>query len=285
MSTPIPPSAVADDALRLLSARLDDLCARASRGAPAMTPFLTPREAAFAARQLAARLSAGTALLWGGYPAAERVRAILLPDYIEGLVDPAALTPDPLAALDAAGLSELSELVREAACSLSVRGSGYRVLSHRDYLGSTLGLGVERDAVGDIVCLGEHEALLMTDARMADFLASDLKRVATDAVRVSRVADGAALIPARRLAPIHDTVASARLDCVVASLCSLSREGAQTAIRQGLCELDYEPVTAPDRPVAPPATISVRGYGKFLVEDFDGETRKGRMRLKAGKYI
>ncbi len=277
-----------DEALHLLGARLDDLSRRAAGGVLSASSFLSPREVKYAARQLSSRLSAGTAVLWGGYPSAERRRAILLPDYTEGLVDPAALAADPPAALAAAGFSDLADEVREAVCLLSVRGSGYRPLSHRDYLGAILGLGLERDAIGDILVADTDEApaaLILTDRRLSDFLLSDLQKVATDTVRVSRPDPAAVTIPARRTEPVRDTVASERLDCVVAALCNLSREKAQSAIRQGLCELDYEPATDCDRPVAPPATLTVRGYGKFLVEAFDGETRKGRMRLVAGKYV
>ncbi len=275
-----------DESLALLFARLDDLCDRAAHGVTAFSAFLTPREGLYASRHLASRLSAGTALLIGGLPEAERRRAVILPDYVEGLIDPCLLADDPMNALDAAGFSELIDTLHEATTVVTVRGSGFRTLTHRDFLGSVLGLGLDRDAVGDIVVSEDGTtAYLVTDARIADFLTENLKKVATDAVKVSRLSDGIDAVPLRRLSPIYDTVASARLDCVVASLCNLSRDAAQNAIRQALVELNYEPVTDCDRTVEPPATLSVRGVGKFLVKGFDGETRKGRMRLCAGKYM
>ncbi len=275
---------------RRILCRLDDLSEAAARGCAAVSAYLTPREARWAMRHLHTRITAGTALLWGGYPAAERVRAILLPDYVEGMMDPDALAAAPEAVLRDAGFDDLADTVSDAVAALTICGSGFRSLSHRDYLGSILGLGVERDAIGDLLVIdGETDArpaaILMTDARMAVFLADNLERVATDTVRIERTDLRSVKIPARKLAPIRDTVASERLDCVVAALCNLSREAAQTAIRQGLCEVDYESVTACDLALRPPATVTVRGHGKFLVEAFDGETRKGRIRLLAGKYI
>ncbi len=278
-----------DEAIGLLLARLDDLCDRAARGVAAVSPFLTPREGKYAARQLASRITAGTALLYGGFPMAERVRAIILPDYVEGMLAPDALAHDPIGTLEAVGLGELADALREAVTVVCIKGSGYRALSHRDFLGSVLGLGLDRDAIGDIVVSDADGtpvcAYLVTDARIAAFLMTDLRKVATDTVQVSCPPAGADVVPARRLAPIRDTVASERLDCVVAALCNLSRESAQNAVRGGLVELDYEPITDCDRTVEPPAILSVRGIGKFSVEAFCGETRKGRMRLSAGKYI
>ncbi len=277
----------ADEGIDRLRARVHDLMARAARGMVAVSPFLTPREVLYAARCIDPRPAAGTAVLFGGYPDAERKRLILLPDYCEGLVDSAALARDPAGALSEAGLEDLAAPVRDALCLVCVRGSGYRALSHRDYLGAVLGLGLDRDAVGDILTEdGEHPvAYLFTDARLAAFLCAELTKVANDTVRVSCLPTDAAVLPARRIAPVSDTIASDRLDCVVAALCRLSRDKAQSAIRQGLCELDYEPVTDCDRSVVPPATVSVRGYGKFAVESFDGETRKGRLRLRAAHYL
>ena len=277
--------AVQDETIRLLLSRLDDLCDRGARGEAAVSPYLTPREAKYARIHLSARLRTGTAVLWGGYPEAERVRVFILPDYTEGLVDPEALSSHPVAALAEAGLDDLVETLREAVCPVSVKGSGFRDLTHRDYLGSILGLGLERDVVGDILIPDAHTAILFTDTRVGGFLKTSLEKVATDTVKVCRVPEGTALAGTRRLQPISDTVASERLDCVVAALCNLSREKAQMTVRSGLCELDYEAVEDCSATVIAPAVISVRGYGKFAVHAFDGTTRKGRVRLVAGKYI
>lgn len=271
--------------IRLLLARMDDLCRRGERGEVAVSSFLTPREAKYAAAHLSARIRAGTAVLWGGYDSAERVRVVILPDYTEGFVDSARLAEDPMAALREVGLDDPADALAEAVCVVRIRGSGFRDLSHRDYLGSVLGLGLERDAIGDILVTDPHTAYLITSDRTADFLLTSLEKVATDTVKVERLPTGTPLASARRLQPVSDTVASERLDCVVAALCNLSREKAQMAVRSGIVELDYEPCEACDTTVEAPAIISVRGYGKFAVHAFDGTTRKGRIRLVAGKYV
>ncbi len=221
----------------------------------------------------------------GGYPSAERVRAVLLPDYLEGLIPAEALTVDPAATLLAAGFEDVAAVLSAAVVPVRIKGSGYRVLSHRDYMGALIHLGLERDALGDILPMGDDEAVVLTGATMAAFLEDNLSHVASDAVRATRLPADTPLTYERRLEPIHDTVASPRLDCVVAALCNLSRDRAQAAVRGGLVELDYETVESCDLTVEPPATISVRGCGKFAVREIGGETRKGRLRLSAGKYM
>ena len=84
---------------------------------------------------------------------------------------------------------------------------------------------------------------------------------------------------------VNDTVASPRFDCVVGALTNLSREKAQSLINSGLCEVDHLPEIRVDRQIEAGAIISVRGYGKFTVNSFDGETKRGRIRMSAEKYI
>ena len=273
-----------DDTIRALYARLDDLIGAADRGELVATGFLTPRERKYADAYLSARMSEGTACMCGGYDGAERVRAVLLPDYVAGIV-PANEGRDMENMLRSVGLSELADGVSDMAVAIRITGSGYRELTHRDYLGSVLGLGLERDAVGDIQVADEHTAYLIAKGEIAEFLLQNLTKVASDTVKVTLLSDGQAVPICRRTQAITDTVASERLDCVVAALANLSRDKAQTAVRSGLVELDYETAEDCDEIVAPPCVISIRGIGKFHVTAFDGETRKGRVRLRAEKYI
>lgn len=280
-----------DPELLSLYARLSDLQAVAARGEAAMTAFLTPRECLYAASFCEAQIREGSAFLWGGHPLGEgeippeRRRMLLLPDYAAGLIAAEALARDPMTALAEAGLDDLSTLVAASVSLLYIKGSGFRRLTHRDYLGSVLGLGLERDVTGDIFVADEHSAYLACKGEIADFLADNLTHVSADTVRVTKMPAGFVPPVERKRQAIRDTVASARLDCVVAALTNLSREKAQVAVRSGLVELNYETCDACDTTVAPPCVLSVRGVGKFSVLSFDGETKKGRMRLSGEKYI
>lgn len=280
-----------DPEILALYARLEDLARLSERGETALTAFLSPREVLYAASCCEARLRDGTACFIGGFPFSdngllpERRRMVLLPDYTAGMMSPDVLSHDPVEGLKEVGFDDLSDRVAQAVCLLSVKGSGFRTLSHRDYLGSILGLGLERDVLGDIFVMDEHNACLACKGEIADFLATNLTHVAGDTVRVTRLPSGTAPEIHRKSIPVRDTVASARLDCVVAALTNLSREKAQMAVRSGLVDLNYETVDACDAAVEPPCVLSVRGVGKFSVLSFDGETKKGRMRLSAEKYI
>lgn len=273
-----------DPAILALYARLRDLEALSERGEMGVTPFLTPRECIYAESYLQPLLSQGCACLWGGHPAAERRRAVLLPSYVWGMV---TCVPggSPAAALAEVGFDAAADEAEGLVTLLLVRGSGFRDLGHRDYLGSVLGLGLERDVLGDILVIDPHSAYIFCKGEIAPFLLESLTHVGSDPVKVKALPSDTPLAVEKKTQPIHDTVASPRLDCVVAALCNLARERAQTAVRSGLVEVDYEVCQHCDLALTPPCVLSVRGVGKFSVLAFDGETRKGRLRLVAEKYV
>lgn len=257
------------DEMRLL-ARANDLWRRAEAGEIVSTPFLTPREQ----KQLEAKFSHARdrILFVGGYADAERRRLYFLPDYMSALEGDAR---DEL----------LADIFSASLVVLSVKGSGYRELAHRDHLGAVLNLGIERDAIGDICVLSESEAVLFCDRVMADFLIENLTRVARDAVKVREITLPQGFDGGRRFEPLTDTVASPRADAVVAALCRISRERAQALFAQALVEVDHEPAEKYDREITQGAIITVRGYGKFIVRSLSDKTKKGRFRLLADRYV
>ena len=92
-------------------------------------------------------------------------------------------------------------------------------------------------------------------------------------------------VPPRRTEPWNDTVASPRLDAVVASLCRLSREKAHTAVTGGLVEVDFALRERPDFFLEAPCLISVRGFGRYRILSLLEETKKGRLRLVAERFV
>ena len=139
--------------------------------------------------------------------------------------------------------------------------------------------------MGDIAAQSEQEAVVFCKRRLGVFLIETLEKVASDTVRCRVYEMDENFTDGRRYRPISDTVASPRLDCVVAALTNLSREDAQSAVRGGLVEVDFEREERVDLFLTPPATISVRGYGRYVLRSFDGETKKGRLRLRADQLI
>ncbi len=263
------------DEQKHLSARANDKLVRSSRGMLEHGSFHTPAESAFLLSAIRDKGAESRFFLFGGYEGAERRMAFYLPDLVSELDGEAKEKAENLFA------EELAYAIR----AVSIKGSGYRTLSHRDYLGSLLALGIERESIGDIVILSEHEAVIFCTGAILAFLLENIDRIAADKVTVTEFVPDDSFKAKREFLPINDTIASPRFDCVVAAITNLSREKAQTAIKSRLCTLDYIEETRPDREVIPPCIISVRGYGKYNIISIGGETRRGRLKIHAEKYV
>ena len=154
-------------------------------------------------------------------------------------------------------------------------------ITHRDLLGSVMGLSLKREAVGDI--LAEEDA-----ARL--YLSSAVKEtVLTQLTKVGRAGVSCQEVPlggtgARRYQEMAGSLSSLRLDCAAAFLGSLSRSDAAKHISGGLVAVDGRTVLDQARIIKPGEKISIRGTGKFLFDREIGTSRKGKLRVLFRKY-
>lgn len=262
-----------DKEQKLFYAKLDDLEKRARSGAVAHSSFLTPSEAFRAEKYFEAKGNKDMICFFGGYLCAQRKQIFLLPEY---LVD---------SATDGNIIEMLAEDFGESIRAIKIQGSGFRTLTHRDYLGSILSFGIERETIGDICILDEHSAIVFCTAEVEKYLLSVMESVGNDKVKLIGITVDINMPSTQKYQAFTDTVASERLDCVVASLCNLAREKGQNLIKGGLVEHNYETAVKIDTRVVAGDIISARGYGKFVIRDISQTTKKGRIRLLADKYI
>lgn len=265
-----------DSSLSILFSRIDDLAVKSSKGIVANTPFLNLYEQRKLQQYVARAPYENRVFFFGGYDNAERKCAFVLPEYLIGLDDENSISP-----LFAYCKEEISSV-----CSaVKIKGSGYKKLSHRDYLGAILNLGIDRAALGDICVLSDFECVVFASQYVVALLLSSCEKIGHDKVKVSIADIDDSFIYERKTKEITDTVASDRLDCVVAALINESRERAKEAVLSGLVELNFEECCRTDKRVENSDVISIRGFGRFVVDKIDTETKKGRLRLRARKYI
>ena len=154
-------------------------------------------------------------------------------------------------------------------------------LSHRDFLGALLGLGVERDAVGDIL-IEPGRCAVFVKRELEPFFTQQLRQVGREGV--SFVPGGFPLPQPKEKIPLFYTVASARLDCVVSALCGASREKSKQLVASGLVTLNSVTSLEGSREVAEGDVLSIRKTGKFRIDQFGPPTKKGRLRLTVLQY-
>ncbi len=248
----------------LITARIEDRISQCRDGYyVTSTGFLDTHEQALAIA--ASRHAAGVrTFMYGGYDDAERRMLVCVPKDI------------PMS--DEEATDGLVKVLRVKLPAIS------RELNHRDYLGSLLGLGIERRLTGDILVRPGGADIFIVPG-IEEFLLNELHRVGPVEVKTESVTAGEVIVPEARVEYIRDSVSSVRLDSVVSSAFRLSRGKAAEAIRKGLVSVDHAECIKPDAAVREGTSLVLKGKGKAVLEETGGESRKGRIRIVIKRFI
>jgi RNA-binding protein YlmH len=155
-------------------------------------------------------------------------------------------------------------------------------LTHRDYLGALINLGIERKVLGDIF-VSEKCAYLFCEASIADFICDGLTRVKHTAVTVSS-ADQIPEDAAPHLVPRSVQIPSERIDALISAVLRLSRSSGQDLLKSGRVFVDGRLCESSSKVLSPGSVISVRGHGRFIYDGLERTTKKGRMAVKIREY-
>lgn len=166
--------------------------------------------------------------------------------------------------------------------ALKISGKRMDALTHRDYLGALMALGLDRHKIGDIVVSPEG-AVVFAAADIADYIANTLGEVGRSAVQ-TEAADPASLdLGPREFKEIRGTVATPRLDSLTALMTGRGRSAACDLIKAGRVYVNGSATQRTDMKVAHGDVITVRGFGKAAVE-MGGLSKKDRIFVTLKKY-
>ena len=199
-------------------------------------------------------------VLSGGFESSERKVVCFLPSYEEELIDP----PYDCVKIDPVNRKFAEEL------------------SHRDYLGAIMNLGIERSMLGDIV-IKDGTAYVFVLKKMSRYLTESLTTIRHTSVTAAITEDAGDILKPE-FEEIQGTVSSVRLDSIVALCGRLSRTKAAAYIESEKVFVNGQIVTNVSRSMKDGEIISVRGIGKFKFDSAGGQTKKGRTVVTLLKY-
>ncbi len=205
---------------------------------------------------------------FGGYEDAERTVAVYVPKLfcIKDIVSYFDENPDdcPIA-------------------MIKITKDKFSVLSHRDYLGSLMGLGIKRETIGDIV-VGEESCFVFTLKSMSSYICENLSKAGRGTVNCETVALSEFSEGQDNSQTVFSSVSSLRLDSVLSSGFNLSRSTSSEAIKNGLVFVNSVQVFKGDSSVREKDKIVLRGKGKVILEEIIGESKKGRIHINLKKF-
>jgi len=155
-------------------------------------------------------------------------------------------------------------------------------LSHRDFLGSILGLGIDRSKVGDIL-VKDNEGYVFVHKNISNYLAEQLLQVKHTSVSCS-LEDPANIDYKPEFKEITGTVSSVRLDSVMALALGKSRSSLKGLIEGGKVFVDGRLTLSGSYVLKENEIVSVRGFGRFIYCGTSYQTKKGRYSIRILLY-
>lgn len=251
-----------NDELELLKKRFLELYTKADRGAYfTFTDFLGLAEQSLL-EELTPKLRPAALCRFGGADGAERVMA--------RFGDPKEIGYEAPFPISCVKIEPLSQKFADR-------------LTHRDFLGALMNLGIERRTLGDVV-IRDNVGYVFADEEIAKFITGELMRVKRTDVKASVIDE----LPKGELYKTEDRriqIQSERIDAVIAKTYALSREDAQALAKRSLVFVNGREISSSSYTPKENDTVSVRGYGRLIYRGFDSTSRKGKLNAIVSVYV
>lgn len=222
--------------------------------------FLTPYERAVIERSVLPPVDIVCAF-YGGYDYAERTIFTAVPEPLSYNID--------------------CELPIDV---IEITGRDISLLSHRDYLGSILGLGIKREKIGDIAILDDCCFIFVLND-ISEYILNNLSKIGRVGVNLKKKELFDIKIPEPRIKEIKGTVSSMRLDCVLSLALSVSRSTANSLISSDKVFVNWKEENRNDFTLNDNDMLSVRGFGRFKIKASNDFSRKNRQHIIIEKYL
>jgi RNA-binding protein YlmH len=159
---------------------------------------------------------------------------------------------------------------------ISISGN-IQKLTHKDFLGAMLGLGITREKIGDIL-VHEGFAQVIVKNEVAEYVLLNLLKVGKENVKTEIIKNSDLKDSIISYKDFSITLPSLRIDAVISGALNISRNDSLSIIKNNRVKLNWEPIEKPVVEVKEGDMISVRGYGRFILLSLLGLSRKDRIK-------
>lgn len=150
-------------------------------------------------------------------------------------------------------------------------------LNHKDYLGAILGLGIKRTKIGDIL-INDKGAHIIVKKEISSFLVFNLEKVGNKNVQVREISISDIIASEPEFKEVKVFLSSLRLDVIISAAYNLSRQDSMSIIKSGNVKVNWEPIEKPSKELEEGDIISTKGYGRCILQNIEGISKKGRFR-------
>ncbi|MGS0971869.1 MAG: YlmH/Sll1252 family protein [Candidatus Izemoplasmataceae bacterium] len=156
----------------------------------------------------------------------------------------------------------------------------YLTLKHQQILGTLLSLGIKREHIGDILI--DQQAFVISK-ELSRFIKTEFTQINNVPISLEEI-DLESYQHQQEYIEHRVTLDSMRLDLVVSKITKKSREEAKFSIINGEVKVNHKVIVKPTKQVEEEDVVSIRKYGRVLIDNTKGHSKKGKIVLKYKKY-
>lgn len=224
---------------------------------PVLTNFLDPRQY-YILESIIGKNMDIKLYSFGGYEASERNRAFICPAYFEPRQEDFNVK-----------LYEVNYPTK------------FATMSHGKILGTLLSSGIKREFFGDIISDGERWQFFIDDS-IKNYVISQIDKIGRVSVRLEERNYTELIVPKDSWTIVHDTVSSMRIDTLISSVFKISRQRAKQMIESGHIKVNWTEMKRPDFVLDLLDIVSIRGFGRFQIQEIEGKSKKDKWKLVLG---
>lgn len=180
---------------------------------------------------------------------------------------------------------EMEEYLEYPYTVISIRPLNSRFaeeLTHRDFLGAIMNLGIERSKIGDII-VKKDICYVLCIKSIAAYIMDNLARIRNTSI-ITSLDDVEEIDYEPVCEEIKGTVAALRLDCILALAYNSSRSKLTSYITEGKVFVNGKLITSNAYNLKDGDIISVRGLGKFKYMEEITKTKKNKLLITINRY-
>ncbi len=199
--------------------------------------------------------------LFPSFEQGERKVFILYPDYIEGI--------------------NKDEYVIGIRIS---NKSKFKKLNHKDYLGSIMSLGIDRNKTGDIYVYEDYADIVVHND-ISDYIIYNLDNIGHNKIEVEKIKIDQVSFKEQEHVVLNINSSSMRIDNIVKHIINKSRESAQDIIKSGNVKVNYQVEERAATEIKELDMISISKFGRFKISKLSGVTKSGKNKIEIKHYV
>ena len=160
--------------------------------------------------------------------------------------------------------------------------SKFSNLTHRDFLGGILSIGIERNKIGDLL-VDKNICYVPVYDEIENFVVYNIDKI-SKVVCSAEVIEDFELLPKVNFKEEIILVSSLRIDGIISRIINISRSKAAAMIEQGQVLINYVKIKDKSYELKGEERITIRGFGKFILGNSIGNSKSGRIKIIIKKY-